>query len=85
MISYEGTVKVVDFGVAKAAHRDTETRSGTVKGKITYMSPEQCKGLDIDRLRVNRPTSVDLGLDTGCHVAAGLIDAYAGAFGVLAD
>ncbi len=49
MISYEGTVKVVDFGVAKAAHRDTETRSGTVKGKITYMSPEQCKGLDIDR------------------------------------
>jgi len=49
MVSYEGTVKVVDFGVAKAAHRHTETRSGTVKGKITYMSPEQCRGLDIDR------------------------------------
>jgi eukaryotic-like serine/threonine-protein kinase len=49
MISYEGTVKVVDFGVAKAAHRDTETRSGTVKGKITYMSPEQCRGHDLDR------------------------------------
>ncbi len=49
MVSYEGTVKVVDFGVAKAASRDTETRSGTVKGKITYMSPEQCKGGDIDR------------------------------------
>jgi eukaryotic-like serine/threonine-protein kinase len=49
MISYEGTVKVVDFGVAKAAHRTTETRSGTVKGKVTYMSPEQCRGLDIDR------------------------------------
>jgi len=49
MVSYEGTVKVVDFGVAKAAHRDTETRSGTVKGKITYMSPEQCKGGDMDR------------------------------------
>jgi serine/threonine-protein kinase len=49
MVSYEGTVKVVDFGVAKAAHRSTETRSGTVKGKITYMSPEQCRGLDIDR------------------------------------
>jgi serine/threonine protein kinase len=49
MISYEGTVKVVDFGVAKAEHRESETRSGTVKGKISYMSPEQCKGLDIDR------------------------------------
>ena len=49
IVSYEGTVKVVDFGVAKAAHRHTETRSGTVKGKITYMSPEQCRGLDIDR------------------------------------
>jgi serine/threonine-protein kinase len=49
MISFEGTVKVVDFGVAKAAHRSTETRSGTVKGKITYMSPEQCRGLDTDR------------------------------------
>ncbi len=49
MVSYEGTVKVVDFGVAKASHRSTETQSGTVKGKITYMSPEQCKGVEIDR------------------------------------
>ncbi|HUS27771.1 MAG TPA: serine/threonine-protein kinase [Kofleriaceae bacterium] len=49
MVSYEGTVKVVDFGVAKAEHRSTETQSGTVKGKITYMSPEQCKGGDMDR------------------------------------
>src|SRR6185436_14056374 len=38
MVSYEGAVKVVDFGVAKAADRITETRSGTVKGKIAYMS-----------------------------------------------
>jgi hypothetical protein len=49
MVSYEGAVKVVDFGVAKAAHREIETRSGTVKGKITYMSPEQCRGAEIDR------------------------------------
>ncbi|HEY5951962.1 MAG TPA: serine/threonine-protein kinase [Kofleriaceae bacterium] len=49
MVGYEGTVKVVDFGVAKAAHRSTETQSGTVKGKISYMSPEQCKGAEIDR------------------------------------
>ncbi|MFT3693679.1 MAG: protein kinase [Kofleriaceae bacterium] len=49
MASYEGGVKVVDFGVAKAAHRDQETKSGTVKGKISYLSPEQCRGNPIDR------------------------------------
>jgi len=49
MVSYEGGVKVVDFGVAKAAHRSQETRSGTVKGKISYLSPEQCRGMSIDR------------------------------------
>jgi serine/threonine protein kinase len=49
MVSYEGTVKVVDFGVAKAAHNSQETRSGTVKGKIAYLSPEQCRGRAIDR------------------------------------
>ncbi|HEX7701508.1 MAG TPA: protein kinase, partial [Kofleriaceae bacterium] len=49
MASYEGGVKLVDFGVAKAAHRSQETRSGTVKGKISYLSPEQCRGAPIDR------------------------------------
>ncbi|HEU4728234.1 MAG TPA: protein kinase, partial [Kofleriaceae bacterium] len=49
MVSYEGGVKVVDFGVAKASDRSQETRSGTVKGKIGYLSPEQCKGKRVDR------------------------------------
>jgi serine/threonine protein kinase len=49
MVSYEGTVKLVDFGVAKAALNSQETRSGTVKGKIAYLSPEQCRGRPIDR------------------------------------
>jgi len=49
MISFEGGVKVVDFGVAKAADRMQETRSGTVKGKISYLSPEQCRGTEVDR------------------------------------
>jgi serine/threonine protein kinase len=50
MISYEGAVKVVDFGVAKAAHRSHETASGAVKGKIAYLSPEQCRASsEIDR------------------------------------
>ena len=49
MISYEGTVKLVDFGVAKATQRVAETQSGTVKGKISYLSPEQCRGKEVDR------------------------------------
>jgi len=49
MVSYEGGVKVVDFGVAKAADRAQETKSGTVKGKISYLSPEQCRGKRVDR------------------------------------
>ena len=48
MISYEGNVKIVDFGVAKATHRSVETQSGTVKGKMGYMAPEQCKGGEVD-------------------------------------
>lgn len=48
MVSYEGIVKLLDFGVAKAAHRAVETRAGTIKGKIEYLSPEQCHGKPID-------------------------------------
>ena len=49
LVSYEGVVKLVDFGVAKAATRTVKTRTGTLKGKIAYMSPEQAKGAPIDR------------------------------------
>jgi serine/threonine protein kinase len=49
MVSYEGNVKIVDFGVAKAADREVQTKSGTVKGKISYLSPEQCRGARVDR------------------------------------
>jgi tRNA A-37 threonylcarbamoyl transferase component Bud32 len=49
MVGFEGTVKVVDFGVAQAAQRDHDTVSGTVKGKISYLSPEQATGAPIDR------------------------------------
>ncbi|MBA3457638.1 MAG: protein kinase [Deltaproteobacteria bacterium] len=49
MISYEGSVKVVDFGVAKADNRAQETRSAAVKGKISYLSPEQIGGAAVDR------------------------------------
>ncbi len=49
MVSYDGSVKVVDFGVAKAENRAHETQSGAVKGKISYLSPEQCRGAPVDR------------------------------------
>ncbi len=49
LIGYDGAVKVVDFGIAKAAMRQVETKSGSLKGKVSYMSPEQCKGEDVDR------------------------------------
>jgi hypothetical protein len=49
MISYEGEVKLVDFGVAKAATSTTKTQVGTLKGKLSYMSPEQARGQKIDR------------------------------------
>lgn len=49
ILTYEGFVKVVDFGIAKAEGRATRTRAGVVKGKFAYMSPEQCTGGTIDR------------------------------------
>jgi hypothetical protein len=49
LVSYQGAVKLVDFGVAKAATLVSETREGVIKGKFGYMSPEQCLGDPLDR------------------------------------
>ena len=48
LISYEGEVKIVDFGIAKAAMNISHTMAGILKGKIAYMSPEQALGKAID-------------------------------------
>lgn len=48
MLSYEGEIKVIDFGIAKAETQAEATKAGTLKGKFGYMSPEQAEGYAID-------------------------------------
>jgi serine/threonine protein kinase len=48
IVSFDGKVKLIDFGIAKAASRTTKTQAGTLKGKVGYMSPEQVRGLPVD-------------------------------------
>ena len=49
VVGFEGVVKVVDFGIARAEYRETKTKAGTIKGKFAYMSPEQCIAANVDR------------------------------------
>ena len=48
LLSWEGDVKVIDFGIAKATEKAGKTRPGTLKGKFAYMAPEQIRGLPLD-------------------------------------
>ena len=48
LVGYDGTVKLCDFGIAKATHNRIETKSGIIKGKVKYMSPEQAFGRKLD-------------------------------------
>jgi len=58
LIGNEGAVKLVDFGIAKAATKSTQTMAGALKGKLLYMSPEQALGAPLD----NRSDIYSLGL-----------------------
>ncbi|HEX8819818.1 MAG TPA: serine/threonine-protein kinase [Archangium sp.] len=48
LVTYDGVVKVVDFGIAKAATRESHTVVGQIKGKTAYMSPEQARSQPLD-------------------------------------
>jgi hypothetical protein len=49
LVGIEGVARLADFGVAKAASRTVRTKTGLVKGKVAYMSPEQARGHRVDR------------------------------------
>lgn len=49
LVAYDGSLKIVDFGIAKAAAGTHVTQAGMLKGKASYMSPEQCRATNVDR------------------------------------
>lgn len=48
MLTYDGAVKVIDFGIAKANTNSESTQAGTIKGKLSYLAPEYLDGLELD-------------------------------------
>jgi len=48
MLTYDGSVKLIDFGIAKADSNSEATQAGTIKGKLSYLAPEYLEGLELD-------------------------------------
>lgn len=48
MLTYDGAVKVIDFGIAKSNANSEATQAGTIKGKLSYLAPEYLEGLELD-------------------------------------
>lgn len=49
LMAYDGRIKICDFGIAKATHNRVQTKTGVIKGKVKYMSPEQAFGKRLDQ------------------------------------
>ncbi|MCW5834949.1 MAG: serine/threonine protein kinase, partial [Labilithrix sp.] len=49
LLAFKGHVKLIDFGVAKARGRPGDTQTGSLRGKLAYMPPEQAFGRSVDR------------------------------------
>ncbi len=48
MMTFDGSVKIIDFGIAKSTKNSEQTQAGTIKGKLSYLAPEYLEGLDLD-------------------------------------
>lgn len=48
MLTYDGAIKIIDFGIAKSETNSEATQAGTIKGKLSYLAPEYLDGLDLD-------------------------------------
>ena len=48
MVGFDGAVKLLDFGIARAANQSSTTQTGEIKGKYSYIAPEQARGADLD-------------------------------------
>lgn len=48
MLTYDGAVKIIDFGIAKSQTNSEATQAGTIKGKLSYLAPEYLEGLELD-------------------------------------
>lgn len=71
-ITYDGQVKIIDFGIARATSHNTATASGSLKGKIAYMSPEQAGGSEVDhRSDIFSAGIILYELATGKHLYTG--------------
>lgn len=49
MLTYDGSVKIIDFGIAKSQKNTEATQAGTIKGKLSYLAPEYLDGLELDQ------------------------------------
>jgi len=75
LITYDGEIKIIDFGIAKARTSTHRTQAGVIKGKFRYMSPEQARGEPIDHRTDIFATGVVLyEMITGRPHAAGATD-----------